>query len=298
MDVCPGNNSAWIDQVFFRPIIKRVRFAPLTFLVVCVALLKPGILPAEQIPVRYTEGLTHGFLALRTLAGSTIAYGDLLEFVSGGRVTHRLIFHFKDGSLHDETAVFSQHGSFRLLSDHLVQRGPSFPHPMEVSINCSTGQVTVHYNDDGKEKVETDRLELPPDVANGMVLPLLKNLRPNAPENRVSFVAATPKPRLVKLAISSQGEDPFSFAGSGRKAIHYIVKVEIGGITGALAPLLGKQPADTHVWVLGGEVPAFVKSEGPLYQGGPIWRIELVSPVWPRGPVANSTERKKGTSKR
>ena len=40
---------------------------------------------------------------------------------------------------------------------------------------------------------------------------------------------------------------------------------------------MGKQPPDTHVWVLGGEAPAFVKSEGPLYAGGPIWRIQLAS---------------------
>jgi len=40
---------------------------------------------------------------------------------------------------------------------------------------------------------------------------------------------------------------------------------------------MGKQPADTHVWVLGGEAPAFVKAEGPLYVGGPIWRIQLAS---------------------
>ncbi|MHB8652388.1 MAG: hypothetical protein ACYDA9_00765 [Terriglobia bacterium] len=257
---------------------------PLTFfLLVCIALLKPGMLPAEQIPVRYTEGLTHGFLALRTLAGSTIAYGDMFEVAHGGRVTLQLVFHFRDSSVHHKTAVFSQHGSFRLLSDHLVQKGRAFPHPMDVLINCSTGQVTVHYSDDGKEKVETDHLELPPDVTNGMVLTLLKNLRSNAVGTKVSFVAATPKPRLVKLAISSQGEEQFSFAGSSRKATHYVVKVDIGGISGALAPLLGKQPPDTHVWVLGGEAPAFVKSEGPLYQGGPIWRIELVSPVWPRG---------------
>jgi hypothetical protein len=255
------------------------------------------MLPAEQIAVRYTEGLTHGFLALRTLEGSILADGDLVQVVHGGRVTLRLVFHFKDGSLHDETAVFSQRGSFRLLSDHLVQKGRAFPHPMEVSINCSSGQVTVRYSDDGKEKVETDRLELPPDVANGMMLPLLKNVRSNASGTKVSLVAATPKPRLVKLAISSQGEEPFSFAGSRRKATHYVVKVEIGGVTGFLAPLLGKQPPDTHVWILGGEAPAFVKFEGPLYQGGPIWRIELVSPVWPRVPVADSKDGTHGASK-
>jgi len=27
-------------------------------------------------------------------------------------------------------------------------------------------------------------------------------------------------------------------------------------------------------WILEGEAPAFLKFEGPLYEGGPIWRIE------------------------
>lgn len=44
-------------------------------------------------------------------------------------------------------------------------------------------------------------------------------------------------------------------------------------------------PPDSHVWILGGEAPAFVKSEQPLYFGGPVWRIELASPSWPRGAV-------------
>jgi hypothetical protein len=124
-------------------------------------------------------------------------------------------------------------------------------------------------------------MELPPDVANGLTLTLLKNLRPNDPPATVSMVATTPKPRLVKLAIFPQGEDPFTTSGAKRLAIHYVLKVEIGGIEGKIAPLLGKQPPDIHVWVLGGEAPAFVKMEGPLFYGGPIWRIELASPVWP-----------------
>ena len=237
----------------------------------------------------YAEGLVHGFLVLRTVAGETLADGDLIQVARGDQVTGRLVFRFKDGSVHDETAVFSQRRNFRLLSDHLVQKGPAFQHPMEVSIEGSTGQVTVRStDDDGKDKVVTERLDLPLDVANGLVLTLLKNVRSDAPQLTVSMVAATPKPRLVKLAISPQGEEPFSVGGSSRKATHYIVKVEIGGAAGLVAPLLGKQPPDTHVWILGGEAPAFVKSEGPLYFGGPIWRIELVSPVWPRAPAVDS----------
>ena len=268
--------------------VERVWSTSLAILVACVTLLQPGTMSGAPVAVRHAEGLVHGFLALRTLAGDTLADGDLIQVARGDRVTSRLVFRFKDGSVHDETAVFSQRRNFRLLSDHLVQKGPAFQHPMEVLIDGSTGQVTVHSTgDDGQEKVVTEHLDLPPDLANGMVLTLLKNVRSDAGQMTVSMVAATPKPRLVKLAITAQGEEPFSVGGSSRKATHYVVKVVIGGAAGLVAPLLGKQPPDTHVWILGGEAPAFVKSEGPLYFGGPIWRIELVSPVWPR-PTGDS----------
>lgn len=261
--------------------VGRIRGKPLVFLLACAALLQPGAMPAASVPVRHTEGVVHGFLVLCTLEGHRLADGELLQFARGDQVTSRLVFHFEDGSVHDETAVFSQCRSFRLLSDHLVQKGPAFQHPMEVSIDGSTGQVTVRYTDEGKEKVTADRLQLPPDVSNGLILILMKNIRPDAPQTTLSLVAATPKPRLVKLAITPQGEEPFSIGGSRHRATHYVVRVEIGGVAGLVAPLLGKQPPDTHVWILGGEAPAFVKSEGPLYLGGPIWRIELASPVWP-----------------
>ena len=79
----------------------------------------------------------------------------------------------------------------------------------------------------------------------------------------------------MKLAISNAGAEPYPSAGSNRRVIHYVVKAEIGGLSGLLAPLVGKQPPDTHVWILEDAAPAFVKSEGPLYVGGPIWRIEV-----------------------
>lgn len=246
------------------------------------SLVLPAAMSAELVGVRYTEGLVHGFLALRTLEGETIAFGDLIQTTKGNRVTTRLVFHFEDGSLHEETVVFSQRGSFRLVSDHLVQKGPSFPKPMDVLVDGRTGQVTVrHKDDDGQDKVISERLDLPSDTSNGMLLALLKNIRPETARTTLSMVAATPKPRLVKLHITPAGEDPFSL-GSLRKATHYVVKIEIGGLAGVVAPLVGKQPEDTHVWILGGEAPAFVRSEGQLYQGGPVWRIDLLCPTWPK----------------
>ena len=102
------------------------------------------------------------------------------------------------------------------------------------------------------------------------------------------MLAATPKPRVVKLAITAQGEDHFLIAGSRRKATQYVVKVEIPGAAGVVADVLGKKPPDTHVWILQGDPPGFVKSEGPLFFGGPVWRTELTTPVWPDSQASNS----------
>ena len=85
--------------------------------------------------------------------------------------------------------------------------------------------------------------------------------------------------RLVKLEILPEGEKAIASGNTKHETVRYVVKVKIGGVAGLVAPLLGKQPPDTHVWVLTGNAPAFVKFEGPIYEGGPIGRIELATPV-------------------
>lgn len=264
--------------------------------VISVCFLAISSVSASPVEVRYKEGILHGFLVLSTLEGNPIAEGDLTQVPHGNRITSRLIYRFKDGSRQEETAIFSQRGYFRLLSYHLIQKGPAFQHATEVTIAPATGQVTVRYtDDDGKEKTTSERMKLPPDLANGLVVTLLKNLRPDAPPIELSMMVATPKPRLVKIAISSPGKDPFSLAGAAREARHFVIKVEIGGVAGLVAPLVGKQPPDAHIWVTEGEAPTFVKSEGISFMGGPIWRIELVAPVWPRSaaPDANKASEEK-----
>ena len=91
-------------------------------------------LRAEPIPVRYAEGLIHGFLILRAVDGRAVADGDLVQVASGGRVTTRLTFRFHDGSVHDETAIYTQQGRFRLVNYRLLQRGPAFPRAPKSSL--------------------------------------------------------------------------------------------------------------------------------------------------------------------
>jgi hypothetical protein len=236
---------------------------------------------ADPVAVRFPEGTLHGFLTLRLPDGKVLAAGDLLQTVRRGVVTARLIFKFRDGSLSDETAVFSQRGRFKLIRHHLVQRGPAFEQPVDLTIDTASGQVAVRYaNDKGEPKIESTHMDLPADLANGLLSTLLKNVRADAPTT-LSLVVATPKPRLVKLKVEPQSPDSLSIGGVARKAAHYLVKVEIGGFSGLVAPLVGKQPPDSHVWILQSEVPAFVRSQSPMFAGGPLWQIDLVAPAWP-----------------
>jgi hypothetical protein len=235
-------------------------------------------LRADPVPVRHAQGTFHGFVVLKTLEGETIAAGDLTQVAHGEQITSRLTFHFRDGSLDDETTVFTQRKVFRLISDHHIQRGPSFPKPLDVLIDAATGQITSRDKDG---KTTQDHFDLAPDIANGLPLVLLLNLDPAAPPTRLSMIAPTAKPRLVHLVLSGEGDDPLSIGGIRHKATNFRIKIELGGVTGLVAPIVGKQPSDIHVWILGGEVPAFVKEEGQFYEGGPVWRIELTSPIFP-----------------
>jgi hypothetical protein len=109
----------------------------------------------------------------------------------------------------------------------------------------------------------------------------LKNISPDTKETKVSYVVGAPKPRLVHLSITPVGEEAFSVAGGRHKATRFTEKVEIGGIAGMIAPMMGKKPADTNVWVVHEGAPAFVRADLALYVGGPIWRIEVTGPIWP-----------------
>jgi hypothetical protein len=147
----------------------RSAHALLMLLVLTVVLpldpARSGRAEAGAVTVRYQEGVMHGFLVLRSPAGEILAEGDLLQVVRAEGVDSRLVFHFRDGSLYDETVVFSQNRVFTMLSYRLQQRGPSFPREMKLSVERDKGryQVTSGRNG-GAEEMAAGEVELPPDA--------------------------------------------------------------------------------------------------------------------------------------
>jgi hypothetical protein len=248
------------------------------FIATWIVIIQASTLTAEQIPVRHIEGVTLGFLVLRNPRGEALAYGDWKQVVKAdGLVVGELRFEFKDGSLYDEITKYTQRGRFRLVSDQVVQKGPSFKEQSDSWIDAQTGKITVRTKEKDRDKTTTKHLDLPEDLSNGLLFVLLKNVDPSA-ETTISFVAASTKPRVVKWNIVPGPERTIKVGSMTPKAQHYIVKTKIEGPAGVIAPRIGKQPPDIHIWLVKSEAPTFLEFEGPLYEDGPIWRIELIAP--------------------
>ncbi len=232
-------------------------------------------MPAPII-VHHLQGVIHGYLVLRDTEDKLLASGEVLQTSSGSRVTVELTFHFKDGSFYQETATFSQRQTFQLLAYRQILKGPSFKQPTDFSLDVPKGLAKG--NIDGK--AFSEHLKFPADLSNGILPALLLDVDRSAAKTELSMVVLAPKPRIVKLVVTPAGEDSFTVGGSPQKALLYNVKIDIGGVAGVVAPLVGKQPPDIHFWIAPGKAPGFLKSEAPLYEGGPIWKMQLASPEW------------------
>ena len=81
---------------------------------IAATLLSFCSLHAAPVAVRFVEGSVHGFLLLRSSNGDTLAYGQQLQVQRDGGIESRLVFRFKDRSIHDERVFFTHCKVFTL----------------------------------------------------------------------------------------------------------------------------------------------------------------------------------------
>ena len=84
------------------------------------------------------------------------------------------------------------------------------------------------------------------------------------------------------MALHPEGEEKVLVGKSAKPVTRYPVKLELSGLTGIIASVLGKDPPDLRYWLVAGYVPAFVRFEGAMFLNGPIWRLELATVEWPK----------------
>ena len=236
------------------------------------------VLNAAPVTVRHPEGSSLGFLLLQTLDGKTVATGEMTVEEHGKDWQGRLVFHFNDGSVDDDTTIFTQHGTFHVISDHRIQKGPFFPVQMDTLIEDNGTVISKTIGRDGKEKVSQDHMDIPPDLANGMMGAFLDNLDPSAETAEVSMFLGSGKPTHATMQIHKDGVDEFRVGGLVRHARRYRIHIDLGGAKALLAPMVGKQPKDVYIWISEGVSPTVVREEGQTFEDGPVLRMVLTSP--------------------
>ena len=121
---------------------------------------------------------------------------------------------------------------------------------------------------------------MPADLYNGMALVLLKNLA-DGEKASGQMAVFTPKPRLISMDLSPEGEEKVPLGGTALTVRRYLVKLQIVGLTGVIASLIGKDPPDSRYWLATGEVPAVREIRRRDVLERPRWRIEMTAPEWP-----------------
>jgi hypothetical protein len=254
-------------------------------------LLAPSVLCAESTRVHFLQGQVHGFLTIRSATGAVIGYGESIQTAEGDRVTSQLTMHLPGRSLDEETTVYTQRDYYKMVSDHHIQKGPFFKTQIDSTITAN-GDVTIKtYDKDGKEKVETNHLDSPPDLSNGLISVILTNIPANGPAFHVGYFAPAGKGRLLQLAVTHDDKESFSVDGIRHQAEVYRLHPELGGMAGVVAPLIGKQPNDTLVYVVGGVSPGFVREVTQLAEDLPLISFQLTGSNF--APYAASVKKKK-----
>jgi len=262
-----------------NPIFRRAVCSCL-FLLVMLAL---PALHADPVRVKLSQGSIDAYLLIRDESGKVIGTGESVNEPSGAAWRMKMMLKFTDGSVDEETTVYSQRGTLRVISDHHVQKGPRFKKPMDMTIDVAKQTVTWHDVHDGKDEVKVEHMDVPADLSNGLLPLVAQNFPKGVDELKMGYIVATPKPRVVKFAFHPDGEDGFRIAGGPRTAVKYRIHIELGGVVGVVAPVVGKEPPDMHLWVVRGSVPTFLKLQGSLAMDAPLWSIELTAPMWAEG---------------
>lgn len=259
----------------------RIRALHCCTLVLALSLIAPAVALAAPVAVHRRQEPMHQEFVLRSMDGKTLGNGEEISIDQGNQTRSDLAFRFLDGSIDEQITTFTQGDVFRLINDHHIQKGPSFPAPLDMTVDVPSGTVTWHEWKNGKDRVQSEHMTLPNDVANGLVPLLAENVPPGPSGLVVSWVAIAGKPLLVTLTMQPdrariEGVTPLLHAH------RYLLHVELHGLAFLVAPLINRQPADLRMWVTDDAQPSFLRMLGPFYQAGPVWVVDSLGPEMPR----------------
>ncbi len=243
--------------------------------------------PGAAVEVRSAPGALHGFPSMSDARGTVIADGELSQERRGDRLVVRARWVFRDGRRAEETDTFR-------TGTELVQERFAWVETLRgeeqrrFEVDFGGGDARSSVLRGGRVEREEEKLDLPPGRSfAGYGAALAASQLPLEPgdEAELSFVAFTPRPRVVTLAVRHEAEEDVRAAGRriacDRFTLHPKLPLPVRPFVRA---------PDAHLWFTRNAPRALVRAEQELVaKDDP----RVVIDVIPRGAVqARSTRRR------
>ncbi len=221
------------------------------------------------------EGDAHGFPALRTLAGDTLADGEFTQWLEGERLHVRIRYDFGATRWIEERFVILQEPtlvqerwSWVEMRDGAVQR--------RFEVDFLSGNATSEKLDQDELRRWSEQVDIEPGSAfAGAAWPLaIKSVRSRLIRGetiRFQTVGFTPKPKAATVEISHSGLDRLPMSGRTLAGDRFRIHPRIPWIVSAFVDV-----PDSQIWLTNSPPAAFLRWEGPLAEpGDPLVRVDL-----------------------
>lgn len=236
------------------------------------------------------EGNAHGFPALRTLAGETLADGEFTQWLDGDRLHVRIRYDFGPAHWIEERSVIQQEPS-------LVQERWSWVEMREGSVqrrfevDFLSGIATAEKLEKNELRRWSEQVELEPGRAfAGAAWSLaIKSVRSRLVAGEaIQFrtVGFTPKPRAGTVEITRESLDRLPMSGRTLSGDRFRIHPKIPWILRAFVDV-----PDSLIWLASSPPAAFLRWEGPLAEpADEIVRVDLL-PGEPSGAASATSHR-------
>lgn len=243
-----------------------------------------GSEPYRDSPEAKLEGSAHGFPSLRDLNGRTLADGEFIQWIEGGKLYVRTVYQFKSGHEIEENGVFEQ-------KPELVQNSWSWRELTAgrtnrcFKVDFGAGRASAEKWEKNKLMHWSKQVTISPGKTfAGFGFPLaIGHYRERLIKGeriQLTAIGFTPKPTSVSVEIYYRDLEEMAMSSRILQGDCFVIHPKIPEI----ARLFIKVP-DTQIWLVNPPPAGFLRWQGPLAEpNDEIVRVDLL-PGTESGPA-------------
>jgi hypothetical protein len=254
-------------------------FARSVAVVVAVLMASPRCVFAREsgdpIQLQWMEGDVAGVTAIWSPdATKVIGFVEYHQHRQGDRLEATRVARFADGSSDEDQVEARVGGTLEALGGRSIIRDQRGTSVVDLTIDVPGGHISGFSADGANRTTYDEKAHLSAGTYWGpLIFMVVKNFDQNETDGRVVFrtVAATPKPRVLDMALVRDGTATVSRPGGTLDVVVLSLRPTINWL---VDPIIRRIAPPTQFFIQPGTPPALARFEGPRNYAGQKIRLE------------------------